>query len=125
MREEKRPITIEQTVYIADDGKEFDDEDDCKSYEINQVCESLKMRNYLGVKTNNIDNCQAVKLNSFVEIQSFIELCAYEGVSYKGISEPGIYLYTEGRYGNGNEAWTNISKIIESFEESEDTVSGN
>jgi hypothetical protein len=125
MRTELRKVTVAQEVYIANDGKEFDDEDDCQAYEANLLSETLTMRNYVGVKTNNLDNCQAVKLDRLSDIMSFIALCKYEGISHTGIDEPGVYMYTEGRYGSANEAWTNISKIVKSFDESEDTVSGN
>jgi hypothetical protein len=125
MTEKIRQVMVEQTVYVANDGKEFDDEDDCLSYEASRLSETIKMRNYAGVRTNNIDNCQAVKLDNLDEIVSFIELCKYEGISHTGVHAPGVYMYTEGRYGNGNEAWTNISVIIKSFDESEETPSGN
>ena len=125
MRTELRKVTVEQEVYIANDGKEFDDEDDCQAYEATCLSQTLKMRNYVGVKTNNLDNCQAVKLDRVSDIMSFVALCKYEGISCTGIVEPGVYMYTEGRYGSANEAWTNISKIIKSFEESEDNTSGN
>lgn len=124
MRTETRQRVIEEEVYIADDGKEFDDEDDCKAYEVTKACENLKMYNYSGIKTNNVENCWYVKLDTFTDTMTFIEICSYDGVSHKGIDGPGVYMYTEGGYGSGNTAWTNISKIIEHIE-SEDTISGN
>ena len=125
MRTETRQIMIEEEVYIADDGKEFDDEDDCIAYEITRSCEKIKMRDYRWAQTDDVENCQTVKLDNLDEIKSFIELCKYSGVSHKGIEAPGVYLYTEGRWGACNEAWTNISEMIKSFEESEEINSGN
>lgn len=124
MREETRQVIVEQTVYIADDGKEFDDEDDCKAYEAIGSAERLKMYNYSGIKTNSVENCWYVKLDTFTDTLTFIELCKYDGISHKGIEGPGIYMYTEGNYGKGNDAWTNLSPIIKHIE-SEDNISGN
>ena len=39
-----------KTIYIADDGKEFDDEDDCKDYEGTQ-----RLKNSKGIKFYNED----------------------------------------------------------------------
>lgn len=125
MREETRQVIVEQTVFVANDGKEFDDEDDCKAYEVNCSAKNLEMYNYSNVKTDNIDNCWYVKLSTTSDITTFIEFCKYEGVSHRGIDAPGVYMYTEGNYGGGNYAWTDISKIVERFAGREDKISGN
>ena len=125
MRTEIRKVVVEEEFYIATDGTEFDDEDDCRAYEVTKACENIKMLNYHGVKTNNVDNCQVVKLDNLDEIMSFIAVCKFEGISHRGIDAPGVYLYCEGSYGSDNEAWVNISKLVKSFDESEEITSGN
>lgn len=124
MRTETRQVIVEEEVYIADDGTEFDSPEDCEAHEIRSLAERLKMYNYSGIATDDIDECWYVKLDTFVAAENFIEVCKYDGVSFKGIDGPGVYVYTEGSYGRGTVAWTNITKIIEHIE-SEDIVSGN
>lgn len=121
MRRKTKTITIEQEVYIADDGKEFDDEDDCIGYEMSLIATQLNMYTHKSVRTNSVTNCWYAKLNTEEEVSSFINLCKFDGISHKGIEKVGLYMYTEGGYGYGNEAWTNLSEIIKSIEESEDT----
>ena len=125
VRTETRQVVVEQEVYIADDGTEFDDEDDCKGYEIRLAGQKLKMYDYTGKAGASIDYCQYVKLTTERDVEAFIEVCKFDGISYRGIEQPGVYTYVEGSYGRGNVAWVNISKIMESIEESEDTISGN
>lgn len=125
MRTETKQIIIEQAVYVADDGTEFDDEDDCRAYEFRLIGKRLKMYDYSSDPCSSVDSCWYVKFDTVEDVMSFIELCKFDGISYRGVDVPGVYMYTEGGYGSGSDAWTNISKIIENIEESEDTVSGN
>ena len=121
MKTEIRKITVEQEVYIAEDGKEFEDADECEGYEMSILANRLDMYTHRCVKTNSVTNCWYVKLNTEDEASMFKRLCDFDGVSCKGIDKVGTYMYTEGGYGYGNEAWTNLSEIIKSLEESEDT----
>lgn len=121
MKVKTKKIIIEQEVYIADDGKEFDDEDDCRGYEMSLVAARLIMYTHKRVRTNSVTNCWYAKLDTDEDVSSFINLCEFDGVSHKGIDKAGLYMYTEGGYGYGNEAWTNLSEIINSIGESEDT----
>lgn len=121
MRIETRQVTVEQEVYIAEDGAEFDDEDDCEAYENALVGQRLKMYDYNEMPCDSLGECWYVKLDTQEEINSFMTLCDYMGVHRSGIKEPGVYMYTEGT----GCTWTNISEVIKSIEESEDYVSGN
>lgn len=116
MKTVTKKITVKKEVYIADDGSEFDDIDECEAYEMRQTGKSLKMYSYSRVPCELVENCWYVKLDTQDEILSFINLCKFDGVSHRGVNEPGVYMYTEGGYGNGNNAWTNISEIVEHIE---------
>ena len=121
MKVEIKKITVEQEVYISEDGKEFDSSDDCEAYEYRLIGKKLKMYTHLGKPTNTVEDCLYVNLDSSESISSFVNLCKFDGISYNGIDKQGVYLYTEGRYGDGHTAWTNISEIVKSVKESEDT----
>lgn len=121
MREKTKKIIIEKIVYISDDGKEFEDYDDCEAYEMSLEANRLNMYTHKYVRTNSVTNCWYVKLNTEKEVSTFINLCKFDGISHKGIENVGLYMYTEGGYGYGNEAWTNLSEIINSLGESEKT----
>lgn len=112
MRVETRKVTIEEEVYIADDGTEFDDKEECETHELLEKGSQLLMIDYRGYDTDSIDDCWAVNLRSFVETETFVALCKYSDISAKGVEGPGVYIYTEGTYGNRNDAWTNISTIM-------------
>ena len=118
MREERRMIQTEVSVYIAEDGTEFDCEDDCESYEIRLIEKRLVMYNHRLEKVDTVDSCQYAKLSTPKEVDDFIAVCKYEGVSCGGIKSPGLYTYAEGVYGR-KDAWINISNIIKSIEEKE------
>lgn len=116
MKTSTKTITIEKEIYIAEDGTEFDDQDDCEAYENRLVGKRLKMYSYNYLPCESVDECCYAKLNTLEDVQAFVGLCEYIGVSYRGIIEPGLYMYTEGRWGAGNNAWTNISEIFKHFE---------
>lgn len=112
MRVETRKVTIEEEVYIAEDGTEFDDREDCEAHEILEKGRELPMIDYRGYETESIDECWAVNLRSLSEVKAFVDVCKYSDISSRGVTGPGMYIYTEGTYGARNNAWTNISEII-------------
>lgn len=117
MKTETRKVTVEQKIYIAEDGKEFDDDGDCACYEARLAGKRLKMYTHKYTKTDTVEDCYLVKLDNWVDAEDFIKLCSLDGFSFKGIAGPGVYLYVEGTYSGGKEAWTNISEIISKVEE--------
>jgi len=119
MREERRTIQTEVSVYIAEDGTEFECVDDCESHELKLIEKRLVMYNHRLEKVDTVECCQYAKLSTPEEINDFIAVCKYEGISYGGIKSPGLYTYVEGVYGR-KDAWINISNIIKSIEEKEE-----
>lgn len=120
MKTSTKTITVEKEIYIAEDGTEFDDRDDCEAYENSLIGKRLKMYSYDYSPCESVDECSYAKLNTWADVQAFVDLCEYIGVSHKGITEPGLYMYTEGRWGAGNTAWTNISEILKHLESEEE-----
>ena len=116
MKTSTKTITIEKEIYIAEDGTEFDDQDDCEAYEYRLVGKRLKMYKYSFSPCQSIEDCCYVKLDTETDVQAFIDLCKYDGISHKGVTTPGLYMYSEGRYGFANDAWVNLSEILKHLE---------
>lgn len=112
---ERRKMTVEKEIYIAPDGKEFDDEVECEEYELRLTEKSIRMYDYQLHKTDELDSCMYVKLSSLAEVNAFLKCCAYYGISSKGIENPGLYMYVEGTYG-ASDSWTNLSEILSKLE---------
>lgn len=116
MKTKTKLVTVEQTIYVAKDGKEFADEDDCLKYENSCIGENLQMYSYTLLKTYNVGCCRYAKIDTPEQVTDFITLCRYHGVSIRGIEAPGIYIYVEGTYGDRETAWINVSRAIEIME---------
>lgn len=113
MKTETRKVTVEQEVYIAEDGTEFEDLDECEAYETRLIGKHLIMYTFAHDPTDSVEDCWYVKLDTREAVSDFISLCRYEEVSPEGLQEPGVYMYTEGCYGRRNNTWTNIAKIFD------------
>lgn len=92
MREECR------YYYIANDGKEFEDEEECFKYEQNLLYgdviknNELQMFDYDKHETTKVEQCFYLKCDSIKACELFIELC----------DRFGAYTpFIEGTYGNG------------------------
>lgn len=110
-----RKVLVEKDVYIAEDGTEFDDADDCEAYETRLIGKRLNLYTQSHMRTDNIENCWYAKLDTPEEASDFITLCKFDGITALGVKGPGLYMYTEGTYGHGKDAWTNLLEIIEKF----------
>ena len=102
MRIETRVIK----VYIAKDGKEFFSEDQCRRYEAKLIEKSLAMWNYKFEKTENVSQCQHVRLDTEQDVCDMLEVCEWYGIKTDGIKNPGGYTYLDvpGCWMNWNEA---------------------
>ena len=113
MRTEEREVLVKKTVYIADDGREFDDEDDCLNYECDAIEEQLKGYCY-DHKLNEIsvDRCEIAYLPTEMLVKAFIRVCDDYGCVTEGIAETGIYMYSD--YAEG---WINLDTIASQLKE--------
>lgn len=105
MKTEIRKVTVEREVYIAIDGKEFNDKDDCESYEYELLEKKLQFYDDKCGKSD-LDSCTYVKLISEQDVADLISICAYHGISCEGISSAGIYMY------DNYNGWLNITEVI-------------
>lgn len=105
---EMKEVVVKQEVYIANDGKEFDDYDDCVEHEIKLAEASMEFYDS-DFEKSDLESCTYVEVNTPEEIEALIDLCKYYGISHKGISEKtGIYMY----YDRGD-TWKNISDAVD------------
>jgi hypothetical protein len=101
-------VLTEQTVYIAEDGKEFYDEDDCLSHERDLLEAKLDMYNWKFERCN-FENSKYIKASTEEAVKVFLQICDMEGVTKKGIlPTPGIYMYN-----NRQDEWFNITNAID------------
>lgn len=106
MRIVEKEVTVLRPVYIACDGKEFMDEDECEAYEIELVEKTLKLYNNKYEPTD-IDGSMFVNLITDEDVENFKKVCEWHGVCSDGVDKPALYIYDDSyRYSNG--FWINI-----------------
>ena len=87
-----RKVEIEKEFYIANDGKEFDDEGECLDYE-NEL--NIKSIEAYDENFNRVDFERAtyVVIHSDEELNFICEVCGYNGWTDEGLNENGLYRY--------------------------------
>lgn len=109
MTRKTKKVTVEQEVYIACDGTEFEDEDDCIAYEVELTEAKFEMYNHLLHKVDSISECYYVCLNSADNVNQFIDCCKYYGITTNGIRRPAIYAYDD------RDSWINLNSVMFAF----------
>lgn len=123
-----RKDTKMKTLYIADDGTEFDNEAQCQNYEWglqfqgkDEVISGLDREGKkIRFSNRNDDFCErvmVVKLDTEEAVDCFKDRSGNEGFSCDGITKPGIYIWgemVEDEY--YEEMWYPIDKIIRRYE---------
>ena len=94
-----------RTIYIADDGKQFDDEFECLDYEWHLHHPFLKKIAFLDVNNNLIINpftdkaysdINTVIVHNLNELQDLSEFIKYTGfLAYQDITEPGVWRWND------------------------------
>ena len=115
MKTEIRKITIDREVYIAEDGREFENEGSCELYEMQLLEKRFKMYDIHVLETNDIESCFYVKLDTQEDVDAFITCDAYNDMTTDGLEGPGVYFYNEHDY-----KWTNMTEIMSKLEGSND-----
>lgn len=105
MRTETRKVLVEQEVYIAEDGKEFTEEDECIAHEYHILESKLKLYSSKFQRTN-VDHCWYAVLENDIDVNSFKKVCNYQGITFVGITKPGIYMYNDRQ-------WVPISELCD------------
>ena len=102
-------------IYVADDGKQFDDEWDCKDYEwgLNHphlkdiVCYDQEDRVLENIYSQDTyENVMHIEVPSDEAAKELRELGRYCGFcSYENIEEAGIYVWKDGINGGFVKVW--------------------
>lgn len=111
MKTETREVKQLVEVYISDDGIEFDNEEECRGYEMECLEKTLSFYDQ-EFDPCGLDACVYAVLKTQEDVDALIRLCAYEGIHVPGLrrDKPGIYMYT---YRFGKDEWVNISEIVD------------
>ena len=106
MKTEIRKVTVEQEVYIAEDGTVFTDENECVDHEYNILLKTFECfdQNY---KPTDIESCCFLKIAYDDAVNNFKQVCEYIGITSKGVDKRGIYLYSD-----YDDCWINLDDAI-------------
>ena len=110
----------EKTIYIAFDGKEFDDEGDCREYELNtklkDIGDDLLLYDKNGKKIEKIDNQLLAESIDYIVVKSekayeyFVEQMDYFGLNYPDYYNSPICSYY---YDYDENEWINIEDRVQ------------
>ena len=110
----------EKTVYIAFDGKEFDNEYDCREYELNtklkDIGDDLLLYDKNGKKIEKIDNQLLAESIDYIVVKSekayeyFVEQMDYFGLNYPDYYNSPICSYC---YDYDENEWINIEDRVQ------------
>lgn len=130
----------EISMYVADDGKMFDDEDECREYELKQALgnfqDGITLYGYNGnkVEINDfsgdaiefrglIDEAYFIKATSADALEALTDLFYEYGIDTSGLDwngEPDIFVYGDlcpnGNSGQWN-SWNETVKKLQDFKE--------
>ena len=111
---------IQKTIYVAFDGKKFDDEDDCREYELNtklkDVGDDLLLYDKNGKKIEKIDNQLLAESIDYIVVKSekayeyFVEQMDYFGLNYPDFYDSPICSYY---YDYDESEWINIEDRVQ------------
>ena len=110
----------EKTIYIAFDGKEFEDEYDCREYELNtklkDIGDDLLLYDKNGKKIEKIDNQLLAESIDYIVVKSekayeyFVEQMDYFGLNYPDYYNSPICSYYDDYDEN---EWINIEDRVQ------------
>lgn len=107
MKIEKREVVVTKEVFVAVDGTVFDDREDCMEHEyrINEAKCAFYDRDF---KKSTLDECEYARLDTEEDVKLMISLCAFQGITAKGLVYPGVYIYSYDR----GDCWVNMTEAI-------------
>lgn len=110
MEVKRKEVVIIKDIFVACDGTEFEDEDDCIDYECKLAENKLSCYDEEFEKVD-LDGCDYVDATTEESLKLFRELCKHYGFDQTGISGIGLYWYEP-----KSDTWVNISQIMSNFE---------
>ena len=107
MRIEEKEIKVMRPVYIAEDGVEFVDKDECEAYECKLLEKTLKLYNEK-CEPCDIDENKYANLITDADVENFKRCCEWYGITSKGIDEPALYMFDESYR---TDCWVNLDDV--------------
>ena len=109
MKIDFKEIKVTREIYIAEDGTEFDDKDECLEHEMRLYEKTIK---FYDANFDNADfsTCIYADLPNNDAIQALVELCNYERMPISGLENPGIYLYDDDAHWHKGNVWVNLTE---------------
>ncbi len=112
-------------VYYADDGKEFNNRDDCEEYERQQNYEKADgiIAGFCNAERipysddDFTDKITILYLADQTAVEIFKDRCYKEDTYFQGIDKPGIYFWNNGDWEGPQGEWVLIDDIISVYEE--------
>ena len=99
-----KKIEVEQEFYVAYDGTEFNDEDECAYYE--DEFRRTKILCYdSNMKKCDFEDAEWVVVRNDEDFNNIADTCEFNGWDYAGICENGIY--NRSAYG-----WNEWKKVV-------------
>ena len=117
MEVKHKEVVIVKDIFVAYDGTEFEDEDDCIDYECKLAENKISCYDENFEKAK-LDSCYFVDATDEESLTLFKALCNHYGYSENGIEGVGLY-----RYMDKGDYWLNISQIMSNFEKCKRKVS--
>ena len=118
---------IERIIYIADDGKEFVEEEDCIAYERSMKYKSVIANNELQMwdedfkPTTELDNieyfmCSTARAFDYLkDLNDYAGLCAIDELNDIKIGQLYIYDVIEAEFVSFDDYSSNVRKIAKAF----------
>lgn len=95
MKTEYREVLVKQPVYIAEDGKKFDDEEECLDHEFELLNGTFECYGRAFTKVANVDEALYANLPTAKIVENFKKVCDVLGLTDEGVNGPGLYIYSD------------------------------
>lgn len=110
MRTEIREVTAKRTIYIAEDGTEFETDKECFDYEYEQRVRSLMCYDEVFGRTTP-DRCTYVDLPDIESVLAFRWALDCHWMYTDGLGAPGVYIRVDDEEGDCD-SWVNMTEAI-------------
>lgn len=105
MRVEVREVTVAKSIFIADDGTEFQDSTKCRNYEIGLLEKVVELYDD-DFERADLHTCTFLHIKNQQDVENLRRLANYCGMTDKGVDDtPGVYMW--------NNKWIKISELVD------------
>ncbi len=126
-----------KTIYVADDGKTFEEEDECRYYEADKKNKEIEEKNCIygiedsgqNIEFSDPDFCNdsmALYLKNDEAVKFFNDRCEREGLMTGQTNYPGFFIWNNGDLDSPFEidVWLDITEVIKFYKEKIEMLQG-